>query len=181
MFPRGDLDLKDLREHLDHGEIISEVTLMQIFDLVADILILEENLGHGQYEDLLELFRVALTDIGPDPTCANFLFMGDYVDRGHYSLNTLLLLLAYIIERPRQFTLLRGNHESRAISQMYGFMEECLGQYGHGGIWSKCMDIFDLLPIAALTDENVFSIHGGLSPDLFSSPSRGAARSPGRA
>jgi diadenosine tetraphosphatase ApaH/serine/threonine PP2A family protein phosphatase len=178
--PAGDLNLVDVRTRLDRGEIIGEVTLTQIFDLMTDLLVHEENLVivqspviicgdiHGQYEDLRKLFDVALTPVGGDIRAANFLFMGDYVDRGKFSLNTILLLFSYKIENPRGFTLLRGNHECRQVTQQYGFQEECMALYGHDGIWARCMDVFDLLPIAALTDREIFSVHGGLSPDLTS-------------
>jgi diadenosine tetraphosphatase ApaH/serine/threonine PP2A family protein phosphatase len=89
--------------------------------------------------------------------------MGDYVDRGYFSLNTFLFLASYKIERPAAFFLLRDNHETR---QMTDDSTEVLGLYGHVGIWQLCMRVFDLLPIAAIVDADVFSVHGGLSPKL---------------
>lgn len=67
---------------------------------------------HGQFYDLMELFRVA----GRLPD-TNFLFMGDYVDRGYFGVETLLLLLALKVRYPARLTLLRGNHESRQIKE----------------------------------------------------------------
>jgi diadenosine tetraphosphatase ApaH/serine/threonine PP2A family protein phosphatase len=92
--------------------------------------------------------------------------MGDYVDRGKYSLNTVLLLAILKIQHPNHVFLLRGNHESRSVTHQYGFHSEILLNYGHAGIHQKCMEMFDLMPVMAVTDGDVISVHGGLSPHL---------------
>lgn len=133
---------------------------------------------HGQYTDLLRLF-----EYGGFPPEANYLFLGDYVDRGKQSLETICLLLAYKIKYPENFFLLRGNHECASINRIYGFYDECeslnwgnrtrnnllliLGKRRYNiKLWKTFTDCFNCLPIAAIIDEKIFCCHGGLSPDL---------------
>jgi serine/threonine-protein phosphatase PP1 catalytic subunit len=117
---------------------------------------------HGQYFDLLRLF-----EYGGFPPEANYLFLGDYVDRGKQSLETICLLLAYKIKYPENFFILRGNHECASINRIYGFYDECKRRYSIK-LWKTFTDCFNCLPIAALIDEKIFAMHGGLSPELQS-------------
>merc|ERR1711971_392035 len=117
---------------------------------------------HGQYTDLLRLF-----EYGGFPPEANYLFRGDYVDRGKQSLETICLLLAYKIKYPENFFLLRGNHECASINRIYGFYDECKRRYNIK-LWKTFTDCFNCLPVAAIVDEKIFCCHGGLSPDLQS-------------
>uniref|UniRef100_A0A8C5MWK0 Serine/threonine-protein phosphatase n=1 Tax=Leptobrachium leishanense TaxID=445787 RepID=A0A8C5MWK0_9ANUR len=117
---------------------------------------------HGQYTDLLRLF-----EYGGFPPEANYLFLGDYVDRGKQSLETICLLLAYKIKYPENFFLLRGNHECASINRIYGFYDECKRRFNIK-LWKTFTDCFNCLPIAAIVDEKIFCCHGGLSPDLQS-------------
>ncbi|CAI0392797.1 unnamed protein product, partial [Linum tenue] len=115
---------------------------------------------HGQYSDLLRLF-----EYGGFPPEANYLFLGDYVDRGKQSLETICLLLAYKIKYPENFFLLRGNHECASINRIYGFYDECKRRF-NVRLWKSFTDAFNCLPVAALIDDKILCMHGGLSPDL---------------
>ncbi|VDP41354.1 unnamed protein product [Schistosoma mattheei] len=100
---------------------------------------------HGQFHDMMELFRIG----GKSPN-TNYLFMGDYVDRGYYSVETVTLLVRF----KDRITILRGNHESRQITQVYGFYDECLRKYGNANVWKYFTDLFDYLPLTALVDNS---------------------------
>ena len=115
---------------------------------------------HGQYPDLLRLF-----DLGGYPPETNYLFLGDYVDRGEQSIETICLLLAYKIKYEENFFILRGNHECGTINRIYGFYDECKRRYSIK-IWKNFVDLFNCLPIAASIDDKIFLVHGGLSPEL---------------
>ena len=81
--------------------------------------------------------------------------MGDYVDRGYYSVETVSLLLAYKVRFKERMTILRGNHESRQITQVYGFYDECQRKYGNANVWKYFTDIFDYLPVTAVVENQV--------------------------
>lgn len=115
---------------------------------------------HGQYYDLLRIF-----DYGGFPPEANYLFLGDYVDRGQQSIETICLMLAFKVKYPENFFLLRGNHECSSINRLYGFYDECKRRYNFK-VWKTFGDCFNCLPVAAIIDDKIICMHGGLSPDL---------------
>mmetsp|Transcript_8650 Transcript_8650/g.15555 ORF Transcript_8650/g.15555 Transcript_8650/m.15555 type:complete len:305 (-) Transcript_8650:68-982(-) len=117
---------------------------------------------HGQYSDLLRLF-----ECGGFPPDANYLFLGDYVDRGKQSLETIALLLSFKLKFPENFFLLRGNHECASINRIYGFYDECKRRYSIR-LWKTFTDCFNCLPVSAVVDDKILCMHGGLSPELNS-------------
>jgi len=153
----------------------SEEEVRRLCEKAREILMEEGNLQavscpvticgdiHGQFHDLIELFLIG----GSCPN-TNYLFLGDYVDRGYYSVETLTLLIALKVRYKNRITLLRGNHESRQVTQVYGFYDECLRKYGNSNVWKYFTDLFDYLPLSALIESKIFGLHGGLSPSITS-------------
>jgi len=168
----GDLDYWITRLR-DHHEFLPEKELKVACIRLRDILMEENNVQpvrtpvvicgdlHGQFFDLLELFV-----IGGSVPENNYIFMGDFVDRGYNSVETFEILLLLKLRYPSNVTLLRGNHESRQITQVYGFYDECLRKYGNANPWKFCMEVFDYLTLAAIVDNKIFCVHGGLSPEI---------------
>ncbi|ODN06549.1 Serine/threonine-protein phosphatase PP2A catalytic subunit [Orchesella cincta] len=116
---------------------------------------------HGQYKDLLRIFQMG----GSVPE-TNYLFLGDYVDRGKNSVATISLLVALKVRHKHRITMLRGNHESRQISRNFGFYNECMKRYKNANVWTHFTQLFDFFPISALIDGSIFCLHGGLSPSI---------------
>jgi serine/threonine-protein phosphatase PP1 catalytic subunit len=153
---------------------LSQPTLIELsppVKIVGDV--------HGQYSDLIRLFEMC-----GFPPASNYLFLGDYVDRGKQSLETILLLLCYKIKYPENFFLLRGNHECANVTKgtssnylncfrfltfivVYGFYDECKRRCNIK-TWKTFIDVFNCLPIAAIVASKIFCVHGGLSPSLHS-------------
>mmetsp|Transcript_13261 Transcript_13261/g.34767 ORF Transcript_13261/g.34767 Transcript_13261/m.34767 type:complete len:309 (-) Transcript_13261:156-1082(-) len=169
----GSSELDGQIERLRRCEVLSEAEVKSLCAKAREILIDESNVQrvdapvticgdiHGQFYDLMELFKV-----GGDVPETNYLFLGDFVDRGFYSVETFLLLLALKVRYPDRITLIRGNHESRQITQVYGFYDECLRKYGSVNVWRYCTEVFDYLSLSALIEDRVFCVHGGLSPSI---------------
>ena len=160
-------------EQLRKCQYITEIEVKLLCEKAKEIFIEESNVQkivaplticgdiHGQFDDLTELFIKG----GKCPE-TNYLFMGDFVDRGFNSVETFLLLLALKVRYPDRITLIRGNHETRQITQVYGFYDECMRKYGSINVWRYCTEIFDYLPIGAIINKKIFCIHGGLSPTI---------------
>uniref|UniRef100_A0A7S0SP98 Serine/threonine-protein phosphatase n=1 Tax=Mantoniella antarctica TaxID=81844 RepID=A0A7S0SP98_9CHLO len=166
-------DLDGMIATLRRCEVLKESEVKALCAKAMEVLVEESNVQrvdspvticgdiHGQFYDLMELFKV-----GGDCPQTNYLFMGDFVDRGFYSVETFLLLLALKVRYPDRIYLIRGNHESRQITQVYGFYDECLRKYGSVNVWRYCTDIFDYLSLSALIDNRILCVHGGLSPTI---------------
>eukprot|EP00727_Mastigamoeba_balamuthi_P002119 m51a1_g11904 putative protein phosphatase 2a catalytic subunit (309) ;mRNA; r:625325-626738 len=166
-------DLDRQIEQLMRCQPLSELEVKALCDKAREIFIEESNVQpvscpvtvagdvHGQFHDLMELFK-----IGGNFPDTNYLFLGDYVDRGYYSVETVTLMVALKVRFSSRVTLLRGNHESRQITQVYGFYDECVRKYGSANVWKYFTDLFDYLPLTALIERQIFCLHGGLSPSI---------------
>lgn len=153
----GKLEKSDLLEliSLFQAQIKSEPNILKIQDpvtVVGDI--------HGQFYDLLKLLEV-----GGSPETTKYLFLGDYVDRGAFSIECVLLLCAIKLNYKTTILMLRGNHECRQMTSFFNFKQECEIKYDLE-VYDKIMETFDCLPIACLINEKFIAIHGGISPDI---------------
>lgn len=168
-------DLEIWLHKLQQGTPLTEAEVKALTDLARERFLQESNVQpvpapvticgdiHGQWHDLMELFRIG--GAAPD---TNYLFMGDYVDRGYYSVETVSLLVCLKVRYPDRVFILRGNHESRQITQVYGFYDECVRKYGSANVWKLFTDLFDYFPLTAVVESAIFCLHGGLSPSIDS-------------
>lgn len=127
---------------------------------------------HGQFGDLMRLFdEYGFPSTAGDITYIDYLFLGDYVDRGQHSLETITLLLALKIEYPENVHLIRGNHEAADINALFGFRLECIERMGENdGIWAwtRFNQLFNYLPLAALIEKKIICMHGGIGRSIHS-------------
>ncbi|KAK2990555.1 hypothetical protein RJ640_019835, partial [Escallonia rubra] len=127
---------------------------------------------HGQFGDLMRLFdEYGYPSTAGDITYIDYLFLGDYVDRGQHSLETITLLLALKIESPENVHLIRGNHEAADINALFGFRLECIERMGENdGIWAwtRFNQLFNYLPLAAMIEKKIICMHGGIGRSIHS-------------
>ncbi|EFO87911.1 hypothetical protein CRE_05687 [Caenorhabditis remanei] len=116
---------------------------------------------HGQYSDVVRLFHIARF-----PPHSNYIFLGDYVDRGRQNLELITLFLCYKIKFFDRFYMLRGNHECPAVNRVYGFYEECNKRYASTRLWLAFQEAFAAMPFTGLISGRILCMHGGLSPKL---------------
>ncbi|EYU36016.1 hypothetical protein ABFS82_14G228300 [Erythranthe guttata] len=161
------LDCNEIADLCDSAERIfaSEPSVLQ---LKAPIKIFGDL--HGQFGDLMRLFdEYGSPSTAGDIAYIDYLFLGDYVDRGQHSLETITLLLALKVEHPHQVHLIRGNHEAADINALFGFRIECIERMGErDGIWTwhRINRLFNWLPLAALIEKKIICMHGGIGRSI---------------
>jgi hypothetical protein len=120
-----------------------------------------------------DLWGSPSNEVGGDIESYDYLFLGDYVDRGSHSLETICLLMALKVKYPDKIHLLRGNHEDKWINNAFGFAEECSHRLGEDpaepdSVFNKINELFDWLPLAALIEDKIVCLHGGIGSTLVS-------------
>ena len=166
-------DIEEKIGRVMRGELLTEQECVSLCESVKAVLRKEPTVVavrvpvtivsdiHGQFADLLEILKVA-----GSPPETNLLFLGDYVDRGYRSLQVISLIFLLKLRWRDSVTVLRGNHETRSVSTVYGFIDNCRQAYGSPVVWQAFTDTFDFLPLTSVVENQIFSLHGGLSPSV---------------
>ena len=169
----GEYNLPTLLDHLKHEGKLTKESLLSLIQHVTELMAHEPNVVrldspvtivgdlHGQFFDLVHVLSIA----GDSPPDRSFLFLGDYVDRGSWSVETLSYLYSMKAAHPKHVVLLRGNHESRDMNLFFNFKDECVYKYDIS-IFEAFTKSFQSLPLAALVHDKYICMHGGISPDL---------------
>jgi serine/threonine-protein phosphatase PPG1 len=186
MFTLASVDLDQCIESLYKKNLLAESVIEAICAKTKELLMQESNVVHvqapvtvvgdihGQFFDLIEIFKIG--GWCPD---TNYLFLGkqtsflrrlrksngpagDYVDRGMFSVETISLLVCLKLRYPHRVHLIRGNHESRGVTQSYGFYTECSRKYGNANVWHYFTDMFDFLTLSVVINDQIFCVHGGM-------------------
>lgn len=171
------VDLDECISRLYKKELLAESVIEAICAKTKELLMRESNVVHvrapvtvvgdihGQFFDLIEIFKIG--GWCPD---TNYLFLGDYVDRGMFSVETISLLVCLKLRYPNRVHLIRGNHESRGVTQSYGFYTECSRKYGNANVWHYFTDMFDFLTLSVVINDQIFCVHGGMLARLCQGP-----------
>lgn len=168
------LDVDKSLQSVKEGNILNENELRSLCERAKEVFAQESNVVptnapvtivgdiHGQFFDLLRIMKLT----GGDPPEVNYVFLGDYVDRGYHSVETITYLLLLKVKYHSHIVLIRGNHETRQVSYSYGLYEESNRKYGNPNAWNMLMEVCNYMPISALVGGKIFCVHGGLSPKL---------------
>ena len=167
-------NIDNIIEKIIKGEILPMKEFDKLYDKAKEILDKRSNIAilkspiticgciNAHFEELKNIFKIC-----GDVSNTQYLFLGDYVGRGKNHISTFLLIISLLIKNPNNIYLLRGNHDSRHMTIIWGLKDECFSKYkGENSkkIYQKICELFDLLQIAAIIDNKIFCVHGGLSP-----------------
>lgn len=169
---KNQLNFSLIKDHLLKEGRINKSDLLDIVNCVTITLKKEPNIFklkdpviivgdiHGQFYDL-----IALLDLGGDPGSNQYLFLGDYVDRGSFSIEVLILLYCAKITYPENIWMMRGNHECRQLTSYFNFKQECEVKYDIE-VYEAIMNSFDAMPLGCIINNKFACVHGGISPTL---------------
>ena len=175
LFPRGansPPDVSVLKNHLKKEGRISKPDAVAILRQAAEVFRKEKTLLelkypvtvvgdiHGQFFDLLKLL-----DLAGDVSTNKYLFLGDYVDRGSFSVEVLLVMCALKLCFPGNIFMIRGNHECRQMTTFFNFRAECLSKFDLEFYEISC-ETFDNMPLACVINKKFLAVHGGISPEM---------------